>query len=277
MTTLIIAELTIRETQRRRILWLTLFLAMAFLAVFGLGFHYVLLDVERTVGEVAQQDLFVSVLMSAGLYAINFLIIMIAVLISVTAVSGEIDSHTIEAILTKPIRRWELILGKWLGYAALLLVYTVLLTGGIMLIVYWRAGYVVQNLAAGMALMVLQSWVMLTLTIAGGTRLSTLANGVMAFMIYGIAFLGGWVEQIGALLRNETAVNIGIVTSLIMPGEILWKKALSLLEPDLTHSVFELGPFAIASQPSNLMTAYAVAYLLAVLALALISFSRRDL
>jgi hypothetical protein len=96
-------------------------------------------------------------------------------------------------------------------------------------------------------------------------------------MIYGIAFLGGWVEQIGALLRNETAVNIGIVTSLIMPGEILWKKALSLLEPDLTSSMFDVGPFAIASQPSNLMIAYAVAYLFVVLVLALISFSHRDL
>ncbi|MCB9421418.1 MAG: ABC transporter permease subunit [Ardenticatenaceae bacterium] len=277
MNTLIIAQLTIRETQRRRILWLTLLLALGFLVVFGLGFHYVYLDASKSFRDEAQRDLFVSVLMTAGLYAINFLIIVIAVLISVTAVSGEIDSHTIEAILTKPIRRWELIMGKWLGYAALLFVYTVLLTGGIMLYVYLRAGFTAQNLAAGMGLMVLQGWVILTLTIAGGTRLSTLANGVMAFMMYGIAFIGGWVEQIGALLRNETAVNIGIVTSLIMPGEILWKKALALFNPGLTGSPFNIGPFAIASQPSNLMLAYAVVYLLVLLALTLVSFSHRDL
>lgn len=277
MNTLIIAQLTIRETQRRRILWLTLFLAAGFLVVFGLGFHYVYLDVSKSIRDASQRELFVSVLLTAGLYAINFLIIVIAVLISVTAVSGEIDSHTIEAILTKPIRRWELILGKWVGYAALLFVYTVLLTGGMMLYVYWRAGYTAQNLAAGMGLMVLQGWVVLTLTIAGGTRLSTLANGVMAFMMYGIAFIGGWVEQIGALLRNETAVDIGIVTSLIMPGEILWKKALSLFNPGLSGNPFETGPFAVASQPSDLMIAYAVLYLLGLLALALVSFSRRDL
>ena len=277
MNTLIIAELTIRETQRRRILWLTLLLAVGFLAVFALGFHYIYLDMSQHVTELSDRNLFVSVLLSAGLYAINFLIIVIAILISVTAVSGEIDSHTIEAILTKPIRRWELLLGKWLGYAGLLLVYSILLTGGILLFVYLRAGFTVQNLWPGMGLMVLQGWVVLTLTIAGGTRLSTLANGIMAFMMYGIAFIGGWVEQIGALLRNETAVDIGITTSLIMPSEILWKKALSLLEPNLTRNVMEMGPFAIASQPSNLMIAYAVFYLAALLAAALVSFSRRDL
>jgi Cu-processing system permease protein len=277
MNTLIIAELTIRETQRRRILWLTLLLAVGFLAVFALGFHYIYLDVSKYVQESEQRDLMVSVLLSAGLYAINFLIIVIAVLISVTAVSGEIDSHTIEAILTKPIRRWEVVLGKWLGYAALLFVYTILLTGGIMLFVHLRAGFTVKNLWSGIGLMVLQGWVVLALSIAGGTRLSTLANGVMAFMMYGIAFIGGWVEQIGALLRNETAVDIGITTSLIMPSEILWKKALSLFEPNLTRNALDIGPFGIASQPSSLMLWYAVFYLAALLAFALISFSRRDL
>lgn len=277
MTTLIIAQLTIRETQRRRILWMTLLLGLGFLAVFGLGFHYIYLDLSKHVTDSAERSMVVGLLLTAGLYAINFLIVVIAVLISVTAVSGEIESHTIEAILTKPVRRWEIILGKWLGFAALLLVYSLLLTGGVLLIVYLRSGVTVNNLWAGMGLMVLQGWVILSLTIAGGTRLSTLANGVMAFMMYGIAFIGGWVEQIGALLRNETAVDIGIATSLIMPSEILWKKALSLLEPGLANPTFNMGPFAIASQPSDLMIGYAILYLAALLAVALISFSRRDL
>lgn len=277
MNTLVIAELTIRETQRRRILWMTLFLGLAFLIVFGLGFHYIYLDLSKHVTAVEQRSSFVGVLMTAGLYAINFLIIVIAVLISVTAVSGEIDSHTIEAILTKPIRRWEVILGKWLGFAILLTIYSLLLTGSLLLIVYVRSGVSARNLPAGLGLMVLQGLMVLTLTIAGGTRLSTLANGVMAFMMYGIAFIGGWVEQIGALLRNETAVDIGIATSLIMPSEILWKKALSLFDPHLTNAIVDIGPFAIVSQPSNLMIAYAILYLFALLALALVSFSHRDL
>ena len=277
MTVFIIAELTIREAQRRRILWLTLLMGFGFLVVFGLGFHYLYLDLSEHVRDPAERDLFVGILLTAGLYAINFLIIIIAVLISVTAVSGEIESHTIEAILTKPVYRWQIVLGKWLGFAALLLTYTLILVGGIMLIVYARAGFAVQNLLAGIGLMVLQGWVVLSLSIAGGARLSTLANGVMAFMMYGIAFIGGWVEQIGAMLRNETAVDIGIATSLIMPSEILWKKALTLFQPRLTNAPFVAGPFAVASRPSDLMISYAIVYTMALLAFALISFSRRDL
>ncbi|MFQ5435136.1 MAG: ABC transporter permease [Anaerolineae bacterium] len=255
---LTIAELTIRETQRRRILWMSLLLAAVFLAVFGLGFHYLYQDLTKHMRDSRELDLFVGVLLTAGLYAVNFLVILLAVLISVTAVSGEIDTHTIDAILTKPLPRWQLVLGKWAGFAALLAMYTLLLTGGLLLIVFLRSGVTVDNLGAGLALMVLQGLVVLTLTIAGGTRLSTLANGVMAFMMYGIAFIGGWVEQIGAILRNETAVDIGIATSLIMPSEILWKKALSLFQPQFTGSSFMAGPFAIASQPSDAMIGDAV-------------------
>jgi ABC-type transport system involved in multi-copper enzyme maturation permease subunit len=151
------------------------------------------------------------------------------------------------------------------------------MAGGLMLIVYVRSGYSLSNIPAGIALMVLQALIILSITIAGGTRLSTLANGVLAFTLYAIAFLGGWVEQIGALFRNEAAVDIGIVTSLIMPSEILWKKAQSIFQPQLAATPYAAGPFAVSSQPSDLMIVYGVAYLLFFLFFAMWSFSRRDL
>lgn len=277
MTVLNIAQLTIRETQRRKILWVALLTAVGFLAVFGLGFNEIYADIVSSNVSPENAEMFVSLFLTAGLYVINFLIIMMAVLTSVTAIPGEIDSHTIETLLTKPIRRWEVVLGKWMAFALLLLVYISLLTGCTMMIVYWRSGYVANNIYTGMSLMVLEGLVILSLTIAGGTRLSTLANGVLAFMMYGIAFIGGWVEQIGAILRNETAVDIGIATSLLMPSEILWRKALTLFQPGLVRDFASAGPFSIASQPSDLMISYAVGYTVVLLLLALWSFSRRDL
>lgn len=275
-TTLTIARLTVRETQRRRVLWVALLMGILFLVVFGLGFHFIYVDVTKYLSpqEVQFPFLFFSL---AGLYATNFLMVMMAVLISVAAVSGEIDSHTVETLLTKPIRRWEVILGKWLGFAFLILLYLLLLSGGIILIVYLRAGFVTHNVVPGLALMYLEALVVLTISITGGTRLSTLANGAMAFMLYGLAFVGGWVEQIGAVLRNETAVDIGIVASLIMPGEVLWKKASTLFQPQAVGGLDFAGPFVVASQPSNAMIVYAILYVLLLLVLALWSFSRRDL
>ncbi len=277
MTTITIALLTIRETQRRRILWIALFMGAGFLAVFGFGFNEIYKDLIRSRLESGQSDLIVGQVLTAGLYVINFLIVMTSVLTSATALSSEIDSHTIETLITKPIRRWEVVLGKWTGFSFLLTLYVVSLTGGTMLIVYLLSGFVPSNILYGMGLMVLEGVVLLSLTIAGGTRLSTLANGVLALMLYGIAFIGGWVEQIGALLRNETAVDIGIITSLIMPSEILWKKALTMFQPKLVSDTWAAGPFAIISKPSDLMIAYAVAYTVSLMLLGLWSFSRRDL
>lgn len=276
MITLLFAELTIRETQRRKILWVGLLMAAAFLAVFAVGFHYIYLEMEQHAN--LEEALTISgLLLTTGLYAVNLLVVLMAVLISVTAVSGEIDSHTVEAIVTKPIRRWEVVLGKWLGFSLLIAVYIVLLAGGLMLIVYLRAGVVLANILAGMALMLLQGCIILSVTILGGTRLSTLANGVLAFMLFGIAFMGGWIEQIGALFENETAVNIGIITSLLMPTQAIWNRALVLLQPNFTSSAYFAGPFAVISQPSDLMVAYALLYAGGLLLLALVSFSHRDL
>jgi Cu-processing system permease protein len=273
----IITSLTIQETQRRRILWIALLMGLGLLALFGLGFHYIFLEFEEVGMRMVDSTMAASVLLSAGLYVANFLIVVMAVLISVTAVSGEVESRTVETILTKPIRRWEWVLGKWVAFALLLSLYVLLLVGGILLVVYARSGFAPANVGAGLGLMLLQGLTILSLTIAGGTRLSTLANGVVAFMLYGVAFIGGWVEQIGAMFRNETAVDIGIAASLIMPADILWKKAMSLFLPEFTGSVMTGGPFAVASQPNDLMIGYALAYMVGLLLLAMWSFSGRDL
>ncbi len=277
MATWIIAELTVREAQRRKILWVAVLMGLAFLLVFGIGFHYIVREIEATGVRGEDVTIIYGVLLTAGLYATNILVTLMAVLVSVATISGEIDSHTIDTIVTKPISRWEVIIGKWLAFAMMITIYLLLLAGGLMLIVYLRAGFIFDNLLPGLALMILQALVVLSVSIAGGTRLSTLANGVLAFSLFGIAFLGGWVEQIGALFQNEAAVNIGIVTSLIMPADILWKKALSLFQPTFQSSAAFAGPFAVTSQPSDLMVVYGVVYMLVLVGLAVWSFSRRDL
>jgi len=280
-TILTIAQLTIRETQRRRILWVALLMGVAFLAVFGLGFHYIFSELEREgVSGGAPADLpmvIANFLMLSGLYVINFLVIVMAALLSAGTISGEVESHTIETTLTKPIRRWEVVLGKWLGLALIITIYMLALAASVVLITVQRSGLDVRNLPAGLGLMLLAGLTMLSLSILGGTRLSTLANGALAFMLYGTAFVGGWVEQIGAVLRNETAVDLGIVASLLMPADVLWKQASLLLQPPMGSNPEFSGPFMVMSQPNSIMTAYAVTYVIVLLVLALLSFSRRDL
>jgi ABC-type transport system involved in multi-copper enzyme maturation permease subunit len=124
----------------------------------------------------------------------------------------------------------------------------------------------------------LEGLVVLTLSILGGTRLSTLTNGVVVFMLYGLAFIAGWIEQIGAFLSNEAAVNIGIIVSLLMPSEAMWKRAAYLMQPSFLRELgLDATPFGAASAPSEAMVVYAAVYTAAALMLAVRWFNRRDL
>lgn len=277
MSILIISRLTIREAQRRRLLLVALIMGVLFLTVFGVGFHYIRRDMLLYPPGEQQESLIYGFLLTAGMYATNLLVTIVAVLISVTTLSGEVESHIIDAIVTKPIRRWEVVLGKWLAFALMVLAYLLLLTAGLMLLVYWQSGFRFDNIAYGLLMMTLGALLVLSLSIAGGTRLSTLANGVLSFMLFAVAFLGGLVEQIGGFIRNEAAVNIGIVTSLILPADALWKKALAAFQPRSFSSPLMAGPLATTTEPSTLMIVYSVGYLIALVLFAMWSFTRRDL
>lgn len=270
-----ITWLTFHEARRRRMVVAALLLGMVFLALYGLGFWFIRGEMvaEGTPLLVMQQAY--SFLLVAGLYVIHFLTVMLGIFASVDTVSGEIATHTIQTLVTKPMPRWHIILGKWLGFALMLTGYLLLLSGGVLLIVYVQSQYVPPNPFQALGLLVLEALVLLSLAILGGTRVSTLTNGVVLFMLYGVAFIGAWVEQIGALLQSQAAINVGIITSLVMPVESLWRRAASLLQIPLARSM--PTPFSAASMPSVAMVVYAAIYGVLALLLAMRVFGRRDL
>ena len=270
-----ITWLTFHEARRRKMVLAALVMGALFLLLFGLGVGLIDKNLQEEQNSAIQMRFGYNLLLIAGLYVVHFLTVMLAIFASVDTISGEIATHTIQTLVTKPVRRWQVVLGKWLGYAAMLLLYLGLLGGGIFLVMYVLVGYTPPNPLAGLLLLMLESLVLLSLSMLGGTRLSTLTNGVLLFMLYGVAFIGAWVEQIGSLLQSHAAVNIGIVTSLLMPVEALWRRAAYLMQPPIMSSI--PTPFSGASPPSTAMVIYALAYAVVALLLAMRSFSRRDL
>ena len=117
MTVFIIARLTFREAARRKILLAALVLGLLYLLIYGIGFYYVNLDVSRSEFTVGLLELnqIRNFLFMAGMYVVNFLTVAMAVLTSVDTLSGEIASGTIHTLVSKPLRRWEIVVGKWLG------------------------------------------------------------------------------------------------------------------------------------------------------------------
>ena len=280
----IIARLTFREAIRRRVILAGLILGISFLIIYSIGLHFIIQQIMMFAEENARGRGISNVmdtegmnaLLMAGLYAVTFLSIAMAALLGADTLAGEINSGTVQTIVTKPIRRADVVLGKWLGFAGLLGLYLILMAGGVASSMYVQARYAPANLLTGLGLIYLESLLIMTITLMCSAAFSALATGGIVFGLYGLAFIGGWIEQIGAALQNETAVKIGIISSLIIPSESLWRRAAFEMQTPLA-GVLGVSPFGATSVPSALMVIYAVLYL----ALALISsiriFQKRDL
>ncbi len=277
-TLLTIVWMTIHEAVRRRILAASLVCGAGFLAVFATGLHFIMLDIARQSGAVSvvQRAVMLNFLTLAGLYAVNFLTVMSAVLLPVDTLAGEIGSGVVQTVASKPVRRSTIVLGKWLAYAIVVLGYLVFLAGGVLAIVKLRADFMVPNPLQGLPLMGLEALVLLSVSIAGGTRLSTVTTGIVSFGLFGLAFIGNWVEQIGSFNRNDAARNVGTIASLLMPSEALWMRAAHLMQPPIMKEL-QLTPFSPISVPSPAMIAWAALYIVFALAFALRSFQKRAL
>ena len=278
----IIARLTFREAIRRRIVLTGLVLGILFLILFTIGFRMIYTDISaesalRTdaMARVMQTEMS-NFLLMAGLYAVAFLSVAMGALLSADTLAGEISSGTIQTIVTKPLRRSDVVLGKWLGFACLLGLYALLMSGGAVLSVYLQSGYTPANLLAGLSLIYLEALVVMTVALACSSAMPALATGGIVFGLYGLAFIGGWIEQIGAIFQNQIAVQIGIISSLLIPTEALWRRAAFVMQTPLTTAL-QVSPFATLSAPSVLMVIYAIIYLMAMLWIAINTFKHRDI
>jgi len=217
-----------------------------------------------------------TVLTVAGLYVVNFLVTAVAILLPIDSLSGEIGSGVIQTLASKPVDRAAIVVGKWLAYLAMTAAYLALMGGGVVLSMRWFADYQAPAVLGPMALMLLGAAVMLSITIAGGVRLSTITNGIVAFGFYGVAFIAGWMEQILSLFGNSTARHVGTIVSLLSPADAMWRRAAYELQP-VTAVILQAGPFGVVSVPSAAMIAWAAAFVVGVLAFAAWQFRGRPL
>jgi ABC-type transport system involved in multi-copper enzyme maturation permease subunit len=276
MVVWIMVGVTFREAARKKILWIGLLVGIAVLTLFGIGMHFQIKDFNTRAVPPFLRYQIMSGIFQVGFYAVDFLAVVMTVLTSVDTISGEINSGTIQAIATKPISRWQVLIGKWIGFISMAGAYLTLMFGGLVGVGYWIALLVPQNPIRGASLIFLECILVLTVTFLFGTWFSSLATGVLVLGLHGLAFIGGWIEQIGGFAHSPRLVTLGIVSSLIMPSESMWRRAIFEMQSPISGSL-PFGPFSNASAPSVAMIVYALAYTLVTLALAIHHFNQRDL
>ena len=274
---LVVAHLTLHEALRRRVLLSALLGGLAFLLLYAIGFHFIVRDMAGNAKTtLIEKRVTLTALTLAGLYAVNLLSVMSAVLLPVDAISGEIASGSIQTLAAKPVRRSEIVLGKWLAYVVVVAGYLLGMVGGVLLVARLVGGFIPPKAGAGLPLMLMEVVVLVSVSIAGGTRLSTVTNGMAVFGLYGLAFIGHWVEEIGTHLDNSAAQNVGTIASLIMPAEALWQRAAWLLQPSIMREL-QATPFSPASVPSTAMVWWAAGYSVVAVLVAVRGFAKRGL
>lgn len=278
MRTVIAFALT--EFRRKRIIFWAILLTVVYLGLFAWGIRY---GDHMGPGEVMPpllRPLIAAHLTTAGLYGSSFLVNLLALFLGVGAVSAEIESGTLHAVLSKPIRREAWLLGKWLGLALALAAYATVMWAAILLLVSQYFGMAWNWSLAGWLEVIAQPTLLLTLAMAGSTSLSTLANGVCMVMLYGLSVIGGLIEQIGAIAQVPSLVQMGIISSLLLPVDSLYRAMIrTVVEPALGPLAqgLHVSPFAVRSAPSAWMMAYAAVYGILALLAGMRHFARRDL
>jgi hypothetical protein len=91
-----------------------------------------------------------------------------------------------------------------------------------------------------------------------------------------VTFMGGWLEQVSGFSQSARIVTLGVASSLIMPGESLWRRAAYEMQTPLAASL-SFSPFANVSIPSGTALAYAGVFFVAVITAGVVHFQERDL
>lgn len=290
---LTIAKISFKEILYKRIFLIALVMTLAYIVFYGIATHFAASEYLEDMGHMGNVDLgeqlirqymISSQLLGAGLYFSNFIVGLLAVLASVGSIAGSIENHQIDPVLTRPLRRSDIVLGKFLGLGALLVLYALFLFTSIILINQLLGGPFRVELAIGQIIKASFLFACIPLTVISpalflSSCLSTINGGIILIILYGMSFVGGFVEQIGNMIKNTSLVNIGIISSLVFPLDSLFRKTNFLLfeSPDDPLSMAATGLFWGSSQPSNLMLIYSGIYTLLILLLAVRQFSVRDI
>jgi len=274
---LTIIHLTLVEARRKRIVAAAAVCGAGYLLLYGAAMLLAARTMDQSHTPLLARQVNLAAFTLMGCYAANVLASLFAVLLPVDALSGEIDSGVMQTIASKPIRRRDIVIGKWLGYGAIVAVYTLAILAGVFLSARLLGGYVPRDIVRIVLLMLPEVAVLLSVSIAGGTIFSTVTNGVVACGYFGLAFIGGLIEQIGTVAGIQSARDLAVFASLISPADALWRLGAYYVAPASVRDLLAVAPFGATSVPTRWMVWWAAGLALLMLAGGVRQFSRRAL
>ena len=279
-----IVEYGFREAVRRRVFAVVVLLTVAFLFLFWLANHYVFRDVATISPpadvHVDSRTFAGAFLMGLSMFATLFLGIVLAVFLTLGVVSGDAERGLLQPLVVRPVGRGTLYLSRFLGAAGVSVAYVLAVYFGSMLITgltghWWPARIVWPGVELACAVVVV-----ISLSLLGSVALSSTANGIAVFMLFGAGLVAGLLGTIGHALNSHVVKQASTVTAWALPFEALYQDSLRMITErtsGITGFLLQLGPFGGAYVHGWPIRLWSAAYLAGILGLGLWAFSRRNL
>jgi len=260
-----IAVNVFRESVRDKVLY-----NLVFFALLMIGASYL-------IGQLtAGQD--VKIIKDLGLAATSVFGLFIAVFIGIGLVSKEVEKRSIYSLLSKPIARYQLVLGKYLGLVLTLAVNLAIMTAAVYVVLAymaWRSGPAAAQAweapAVDPALLkaFLLTFAELSIVTAIALLLSTFSTPLLsAALTFGLFVVGRFSSD----LRNFNSVVQSRATAWVT--ETLYWMLPNLAPFDVRSQVVHAQP--VPAGYIAITLAYAIVYVAALLVPAMLIFSRRD-
>jgi ABC-type transport system involved in multi-copper enzyme maturation permease subunit len=250
-----IATNTFREAVRDRVLYnLIAFAVLMSAAAVLVG--QVSIGIERLV------------VINLGLTAVSLFGIVIAIFIGIGLVSKEIEKRTLYTVLSRPVRRWEFIAGKFFGLSGTLIVNTFFMALGVFGALLYVSHHLIHadaGVLVALYFIILQFVIITALALLFSSFSSPLLSAIFAFALF---VIGSFAED----LRGFAALTHGLAR---------WvATAAAYLVPNFS-ALNVIGQVAhdtpVSGQLIAYNTAYALLYTLAALSATALIFERRNL
>ena len=279
---MIVARYALREAVRRKVILVVLLLTVCFLALYGLGCAVTFKEVNSLAANDQIDDRVQagSTLLGLSMFTILFLGAVLAVFLTLGAVRGDAERGLLQPLVVRPVGRTSHLLGRFAGAASVCALYVALVYAAAVLITgiagdWWPDRAIGPGLGLVLAVVVIAA-----ISLLGSIFLSSTANGIAVFMLFGAGLAAGLLGQIGDALAVNTLEDVAKVSSWLLPFEALYQAGLHGLTAEtsgITGVIVQLGPFGGAEKAGPGLWAWTLAYLALIGAGARAGFARRDL
>jgi ABC-type transport system involved in multi-copper enzyme maturation permease subunit len=269
---------------RRKVFAVVILLTAGFLFLFWLANHYVFNQLSQITPpadvNVDTRTFAGAFLIGLAMFATLFLGVVLAVFLTIGVVSGDAERGLLQPLVVRPVGRSTLLLSRFLGAAGVCVAYVLVVYFSAMVITgltghWWPDRIVTPALELAFAVVIV-----IALSLLGSIVLSSTANGIAVFMLFGAGLVAGLLGTIGHALNSHAVKHASTIAAWALPFEALYQDSLRMITEDvsgLTGLVLQLGPFGGAYVHGWGIRVWSVGYLIAVGAIALYAFSRRNL